>query len=241
MAKKRKTTAEFIVESKAKYGDNFDYSKTEYKGANELITVTCKVHGDITKCANQHLRYGCKQCGIKSRAKTRTYTNDTFIEKANGVHGDKYDYSKVKYTKASEKVTIICKEHGEFKQAAQNHLKGQGCPKCGFEICGGWDRDSFVTKADGRECICYFIRIFNDTEEFYKIGITSHSTKHRFYGAFDMPYEYEVLHEIKGSAGFIFDTEAKYHKMHKGLEYTPKIDFPGSVKVCFTNLKKIKI
>ena len=53
-----------------------------------------------------------------------------FIEKAKAVHGDKYDYSKVEYVKAKEKVCIICQEHGEFWQTPNNHLRGEGCPFC---------------------------------------------------------------------------------------------------------------
>ena len=37
-----------------------------------------------------------------------------FIEKARKIHGDKYDYSKVEYTKSREKIIVICKEHGLF-------------------------------------------------------------------------------------------------------------------------------
>ncbi len=29
------------------------------------------------------------------------------------------------------KVTIICREHGEFEQRPNSHLRGSGCPKCG--------------------------------------------------------------------------------------------------------------
>jgi hypothetical protein len=53
-----------------------------------------------------------------------------FIEKAKAVHGTKYDYSKVEYVKAIEKVCIICHEHGEFWQTPNNHLRGKGCPSC---------------------------------------------------------------------------------------------------------------
>lgn len=35
-------------------------------------------------------------------------TTEQFIEKARKIHGDKYDYSKVEYTKANKKVCIIC-------------------------------------------------------------------------------------------------------------------------------------
>ena len=54
-----------------------------------------------------------------------------FIEKALGVHGLIYDYSKSVYKKATSKVTIICKDHGEFEQTPNNHLSQKsGCPKC---------------------------------------------------------------------------------------------------------------
>ena len=54
-------------------------------------------------------------------------TTKEFIEKAKQVHGDKYDYSKVEYVRSSEKVCIICPEHGEFWQTPNAHLQGQGC------------------------------------------------------------------------------------------------------------------
>ena len=53
------------------------------------------------------------------------------IEKARLVHGDKYDYSKVKYTRQQDKVMIGCPEHGIFVQAFHSHLQGAGCPACG--------------------------------------------------------------------------------------------------------------
>ena len=45
-------------------------------------------------------------------------------------HGNKYDYSKVEYKTAHDKILIICPEHGEFRQTPNHHLMGNGCPKC---------------------------------------------------------------------------------------------------------------
>ena len=53
-----------------------------------------------------------------------------FIEKAKRIHGDKYDYSKVKYVNNRTKVCIICPEHGEFWQRPTSHLKGCICYRC---------------------------------------------------------------------------------------------------------------
>lgn len=55
---------------------------------------------------------------------------ETFIAKAKLKHGKKFDYSKVKYENSREKVKIICSNHGVFVQSPENHVQGQGCPKC---------------------------------------------------------------------------------------------------------------
>ena len=51
-----------------------------------------------------------------------------FIEKANLVHNNKYDYSLVNYINNKTKVKIICKIHGAFEQIPDSHLRGRGCP-----------------------------------------------------------------------------------------------------------------
>ena len=60
-------------------------------------------------------------------------TTEEFIEKAMTKHGDKYDYSKVTYIKSTDKITIVCKRHGEFLQTPHKHIQGDGCSKCGVE------------------------------------------------------------------------------------------------------------
>ena len=51
-----------------------------------------------------------------------------FIEKARLVHGDLYDYSKVKYINSQTNVIIIDPEYGEFTQRASRHLSGSNHP-----------------------------------------------------------------------------------------------------------------
>ena len=61
-------------------------------------------------------------------------TTEEFIQKAKSVHGDRYDYSKVKYVNNQTKVCIVCKEHGEFWQVPYTHLNGHGCSKCAYKV-----------------------------------------------------------------------------------------------------------
>ena len=60
----------------------------------------------------------------------------SFIEKANHIHKNKYDYSLVNYINSKTKVKIICKNHGVFEQSPSKHILKRGCPKCKFEAFG---------------------------------------------------------------------------------------------------------
>lgn len=78
------------------------------------------------------------------------YNLEQIIERARKVHGNKYDYSKSVYTKLIEPMEIICPKHGSFFQSPHQHLKGQGCPKCGIESRSEkkkYTTETFIEKA----------------------------------------------------------------------------------------------
>jgi len=122
---------EFIEKAKGIHGNKYDYSKVEYVNSQTKVCIVCPEHGEFWQTPNSHLNgNGCFDCSYIERGKKRNSSTDEFIKKAKKIHGDKYDYSKVKYDKAITKVCIICPEHGEFWQTPNCHLNGQGCPKC---------------------------------------------------------------------------------------------------------------
>ena len=124
-------TRSFIAEAKKIYGNKYDYSKAQYVDAKTKVCIICPKHGEFWVTPNNHLaRKGCYHCGREVSAKKQSLSTQQFIDKAREVHGDKYDYSKVSYTNNHTEVCIICKEHGEFWQKPNHHLRGQGCPKC---------------------------------------------------------------------------------------------------------------
>lgn len=72
-----------------------------------------------------------------------------FIRKAKEKHGDRYDYSRLVFLQDA-KVTITCREHGEFIQTTTNHVRnGSGCPKCWSKrrTQAKVSRESFIEKA----------------------------------------------------------------------------------------------
>ena len=129
--KYKPTTEEFIENARLVHGDKFDYSKSIYVKGNTKIIIICKEHGDFKQTPSNHigLKQGCPKCSGHYKL-----TTEDFIENARLVHGDRYDYSKVDYKKCNIKVTIICKEHGDFKQMPYSHLDGHRCPCCAVII-----------------------------------------------------------------------------------------------------------
>jgi len=61
---------------------------------------------------------------------SKKLTTEEFIERVKQIHGNRYEYSKVKYENTNAKVYIICPIHGEFWQNPKDHLNGSGCPSC---------------------------------------------------------------------------------------------------------------
>ena len=59
---------------------------------------------------------------------------EKFIEKSKTIHGDKYDYSRTVYVHSKNPVLIICPNHGEFTQTPNNHLRSNGCNRCGYDL-----------------------------------------------------------------------------------------------------------
>ena len=106
------------------HGNKYDYSLVEYTGSKNKIRIICPSHGTFEQKVSNHLSgFGCWKC-------SKTLTEKEFIDKSILIHGDKYDYSKVKYIDSRFKVIIICKKHGDFEQVANSHLMGNGCPIC---------------------------------------------------------------------------------------------------------------
>jgi hypothetical protein len=77
-------------------------------------------------------------------------TQTEFIKRAEQVHHNHYNYSLTVYKTAHTQIEIVCNKHGSFFQLPSNHLKGCGCPKCGFEAIASskqLDAIDFLAKA----------------------------------------------------------------------------------------------
>ena len=140
----------YIENAKKKHGNKYDYKKTIFIHSKKKVIITCLKHGDFEIRASNHLQgSGCRQCYFSSKNKLEELKN--FIEKANIVHNNKYDYSKVDYKNSKTKVKIICKKnHPIFEQTPSSHILGVKCPQCSVERVSKLNRltkEQFIEKA----------------------------------------------------------------------------------------------
>lgn len=148
------TTTDFIYKSKSRFGDKFNYDKTNYIRGNIELTITCPVHKDITLTPNQHswLKYGCSQCDFEV---PRIISKAKILEKAKKIHNDKYDYSHVDFVNVNKKVEIICPFHGSFWQGLYSHTKhNQGCMECS-RFSNRLTLSEFISKSKTKHGDCY--------------------------------------------------------------------------------------
>lgn len=121
----RKSKEEHIEDFISKHGNRYDYSKYEHVSVNKKAKVICKTHGEFWILPLHHKKgVGCPKCVGKS------FTTEDIIKSFKEKHGAKYDYSLVEYKSNSDKVAIICPEHGIFYQTPRNHKNGVNCPIC---------------------------------------------------------------------------------------------------------------
>jgi len=122
-----KTIEQIREEANKLYNGKYEYLDIDRSTNKSKIIIKCNEHGIFLKYFHDHLvrNQGCPNCSKPSRL-----DNDNFIKRANLIHNNIFDYSKVEYINSNIKVCIICTNHGEFLQTPGNHLSGQKCPKC---------------------------------------------------------------------------------------------------------------
>ncbi len=159
---KKLTYEEYLLKARQVHGYKYEYPNLEQNFVNTStkIPIIChekdengNEHGEFWQTPDNHLQgKGCSKCG-----KVYKYGTEVFIEKANFMHSNKYDYSRTNFIKASLPVEIIChekdsegNEHGSFFQRPNSHLRGCGCPKCGtYSVIKRLTlgKDKFITKS----------------------------------------------------------------------------------------------
>ena len=242
-------TKYWINKAKEIHLDRYDYSLVEYINSRIKISIICNEHGIFNQTPSSHINgRGCPICKNEFIGKQKNLEySKTFKDKANNIHNNKYLY-KGDVFKSKENVLIICPLHGEFMQIADNHLRGDGCPKCGLELLSkrmkesptGWSYRNWEKAGEKSKNFdsfkVYIIKCWNEEEEFYKIGKTFKKVRDRFKCKKALPYNFEIVKEISNEDGkYICELEQTLKICNKENSYIPIVKFNGMYE-CFKQL-----
>lgn len=122
----------FIEKSIEKHGNKFNYNEIKFKTAHTKVKIKCNKHDFFFyQTPNLHLTsdFCCPKCKneYKSESSPRRNSREKFIQLANEIHDNKYDYSKVVY-KNNKTPVIIIYDGKEYEQRPDSHLQGK-CPE----------------------------------------------------------------------------------------------------------------
>lgn len=138
---KKKSLDQVLSEFKKVHGDTYDYSKVVYVNVDTHVEIICRKHGSFMQTPYLHSTgSGCDKCWserrhniLVERNKGNALTSEYILKRFEEVHGDTFNYDKVKYSKIKDYVIVTCKKHGDFKVTPNNHIGGNGCSKCARE------------------------------------------------------------------------------------------------------------
>jgi len=115
----------------AGYTGPYNLAPAVYIGMNRKINFVCKKHGMMQMDAKNMMNgKSCQACAFEARKGKLRFTTKKAVGRFLETHGDKYDYSRVKYEGQQVPVTVVCKTHGAFLQKPEFHWSGSGCPQC---------------------------------------------------------------------------------------------------------------
>lgn len=145
-AKNRKKTNEDVIQLiHEKYGDRFDTSKVNYVNNKTKITLICPEHGEF-EIRLDHLLNGhnCPKCSVNKKRDVNDYIYDAQQIHKNEDDTPKYKYDGISFKTLNDFIDITCPIHGVFRQRANSHLQGCGCPKCNGGVVS--NREEFIEK-----------------------------------------------------------------------------------------------
>lgn len=140
-----------------------------------------------------------------------------------------------------DKLIFVCDKHGEYSQKFfVKYYMNCGCKECS-KVC--WVNNGFYTETladrnpqwDEIDAYVYIVKLKDENEEFYKIGLAQVKSRDRFKR---IPYEVTIIDKIYCSLTEAIKIESELHEKYSDFSYTPIKKFDGYTE-CFEGLGDI--
>lgn len=165
---------------------------------------------------NKRISCGCKKGNQPTIYKKGEYINGIKFIKSSGTF------------KSAQKAVFecpLCKK--EWESLICNIKRGRTKSCCAIKR--GWSKSQWISIS--KTAKLYKVILYNNTESFIKIGITTKNIEDRLK---TIPYKFKILKVIEGESGYIFDLEMRCKRYFKTYKYKPLIAFKGETE-CYIN------
>lgn len=163
---------DWVALAKEVHGDKYDYTNSTF--TNGKMTYVCRNHGLVTQPIHAHVRKGsqCKGCWAEGLNGKLRIDNKKAIDMLIAKHGDRYDYSLVKYSGNKGLVKIKCPLHGIFEQRFDHHRGGSHCQDCANTVRSE--------------------QLSHSAQEFISQSVGVHGDKYSYHGVIDVKRKTKV-------------------------------------------------
>jgi hypothetical protein len=98
-------------------------------------------------------------------------------------------------------------------------------------------RQAWIAQQHGRKAVLYVVRVYNEGEAFYKVGVTFNLSQR--FARLKSAYKWRTVARFSSwNAGLVFDLEQRLHREFSALSYLPTADFGGRTE-CYSEVDSI--
>jgi hypothetical protein len=98
-------------------------------------------------------------------------------------------------------------------------------------------RAAWIAQQHGRKAVLYVVRVYNEGEAFYKVGVTFDLS--RRFSRLKTCYKWRTVARYSSwNAGRVFDLEQRLHARFSSLSYLPTAEFGGRTE-CYSECEAI--
>jgi hypothetical protein len=98
-------------------------------------------------------------------------------------------------------------------------------------------RSAWIAQQHGRKAVLYVVRVYNEGEAFYKVGVTFNLSQR--FTRLKTCYKWRTVARYSSwNAGKVFDLEQALHARFAALSYLPTASFGGQTE-CYSECEAI--
>jgi len=186
----------FFVKAKEKYGNTYDLSQAKYVNPKTQLKVICTKHNEEVLIRpvdflHKKSKGGCKTCAKEAHKAAITRPIEHYLLALNTRFPQ---FSVVSHGTAesnTEKITLLCKDHGEFTKTLHSLTSKESvhlCPGCNNDL-NAWKMRTTRTDISGRVYFAYIPDI-----SMFKFGVTARTARQRLQ---EIKHKTELIWEIE--------------------------------------------